>query len=360
MARSITQTPPAPPADTGSESVVLDKFSGIKNTVTLERLKPQELYVGRNIDVDDAGQIHRRRGYVSVSSVPHSSLFTADDGRVFGVRDGALGIIRPDYSFVTLLPGIGDAPLAYVQVGGIIYFSSIHNSGQIDIYTNEVKPWGVVGGANMWLSPVVNPTETLAPIQGKLLHAPQRAQFLTYYNGRIYMAVGNVLWATELYLYNYVDTTRTYMTFENDITGLGTVSDGIYVGNQTGVWFLSGPSFSEFKRVNGMNEGVIPGSMIVVSSELADPHNMDQPVEAKNALLFMTIHGLCIGQDGGHTFNLTQNHFWFPNAVSAAVTWRRQDGVNQYLGVLDSQGTPSEGARIGDYVDAQIIRGKGV
>jgi hypothetical protein len=292
--------------------------------------------------------------------MPYGSLFTADDGRVYGVREGALGIINPDYSFISLLSGIGPTTLAFVQVGGTIYFSSIYNSGQIDIYTNEVKPWGVVGGANMWLSPVVNPTETLAPIDGKLLHAPQRAKFLTYYNGRIYMAVGNVLWATELYLYNYVDTTRTYMAFENDITGLGTVSDGIYVGTQTGVWFLSGPTFKEFRRTNGMNEGVIPGSMISVSSELADPHNMDQPVEAKNALLFMTTHGLCIGQDGGHAFNLTQNHVWFPNAISAAATWRRQDGMNQFIATLDSGGTPADTARIGDYVSAEIIRGKGV
>jgi hypothetical protein len=338
---------------------VLSKFAGIKNTVTLERLKPSEFSVGGNVDVDDEGQVHRRRGYTRVASSPFSSLFNADSGRVYGVKDGTFGIINPDYSFISLLAGIGDAPLAYVQVGGTIYFSSVYNSGQVDIYTNEIKPWGVVGGASMWLSPVVNPTTTLAPIQGKLLHAPQRAKFLTYYNGRIYMAVGNVLWATELFLYNYVDATRTYMTFENEITGLGTVTDGIYVGDETDVWFLTGPTFAEFKRQMVMSEGVIPGSMILVSGELADPHNMDQPVEAKDALLFLTIHGLCIGQDSGHAFNLTQNHIWFPNAVSAAATWRRQDGVNQYLGVLDSQGTPSEGVRIGDYCDATIIRGTG-
>ena len=358
MPPKITQTPPAA-TQPDADPVVLDKFSGIKNTVTLERLKPQELSVGRNIDVDDAGQIHRRRGYTCVSPLSYNSLFVADNGRVYGVRQGSLGIINPDYSFVSLLSGIGPSTLSYVQVGGVIYFSSLYNSGQIDIFTNEVKPWGIVGGATTWLSPVVNPTTTLAPIDGKLLHAPQRAQFLTYFNGRIYMAVGNVLWATELYLYNYVDATRTYMTFENDITGLGTVSDGIYVGSQTDVWFLSGPTFSEFKRESAYGTGVIPGSMISVASELADPHNMDQPVEIKSAILFLTHQGLCVGQESGHAFNLTQTHVWFPNAVSAAATWRRQDGMNQYLGVLDSQGTPSESARIGDYVDAQIIRGKG-
>jgi hypothetical protein len=74
----------------------------------------------------------------------------------------------------------------------------------------------------------------------------------------------------------------------------------------------------------------------------------------------MTTHGLCIGQDGGHAFNLTQNHVWFPNAISAAATWRRQDGMNQFIATLDSGGTPADTARIGDYVSAEIIRGKGV
>ena len=351
--------PPVQQPAPGPDSISLNRFAGIKNTVSRERLKPDELVTGGNIDIDDAGQIHRRRGYRRVNSSPCSSLFTANSGVVFGVEGSTLGVINPDYSFIPLQTGVGTAPISYVQVGRTVYFSSVSSSGKINTASLTVEPWGIVGGAATWLSPVVNPTTTLAPIQGKLLRAPPLARFLTYFNGRIYMAVGNVLWATELYLYDFVNATRTYMTFETEIMGLGTVTDGIYVGTEDGTWFLSGPQFSEFKRQSLMNAGVVPGSMIPIPGELADPHNLDQPVVAKNSVMFLTPQGLCVGEDGGQVFNLTQTHVWFPDAISAAALWRRQDGVNQYLGVLDSGGMPTDGARIGDYISAEIIRFKG-
>ena len=45
------------------------------------------------------------------------------------------------------------------------------------------------------------------------------------------------------------------------------------------------------------------------------------------------------------------------DAGSAAAFYRRQDGVNQYIAVTNSGGTPSANTRIGDYVDAELIRG---
>ena len=105
-----------------------------------------------------------------------------------------------------------------------------------------------------------------------------------------------------------------------------------------------------------MNVGVVPGSMVPAPGELADPHNMDQPVESRKAMMFLTDSGVCVGMEGGQSFNITQNHVWFPRAASAAPLFRRQDGVNTYLAVLDSRGTPTDSARIGDYIDAQIIR----
>jgi hypothetical protein len=36
--------------------------------------------------------------------------------------------------------------------------------------------------------------------------------------------------------------------------------------------------------------------------------------------------------------------------------FRRQDGVNQYVSVLDSEGGPADNARIGSYVDAVLLK----
>ena len=347
--------PPQPPPP-GPDSVVLDKFDGLKNTVTRERLKPTELETAINIDIDDVGQIHRRRGYTRVSTANFSSLFTAAGGTVYGVRNTDIGVINPNYTFTSLGSGLTiGAPLDYAQVGTTIYFSSKTASGQIDTVAKTVSPWGATTDQGTWLSPVVNPTATLPAIRGRYLGSPPMATCLTYWNGRIYLGSGNTLWATELYLYNYVDKTKNFMMFESDVTNIGAVTDGIYVTTQDAVWFLSG-TLNEMKRIPIMSYGGVPGSMVSVPAELVDPQQQtsQSPLDSKNAVVFMSNSGLCAGLDSGSLNNLTQNDVLFPQAMSIVPLFRRQDGVNSYVGVADGGG--STAARIGDYVDAQIIR----
>jgi hypothetical protein len=347
---------PAPPPD----SVSFTSFEGLKNTVTPERMKPTELWIGKNIDLDDAGQPRRRRGFRKVSDGKWHSLYSDGGGLRLGVKDGVLGIIYEDYSFSPILPNIGIEHLDYVRVGDVLYFSSLTSSGKFNVADKQVYPWGQQGGDGIWYSPVVHPTPTLGPVNGRLLGKVPMATQLTYWNGRIYLGCGRQVWATDLYLYDYVDKTRTFLTFESDVTMLASVSDGVYVGTTEAVYFLSGPSIQELKRVPLMNYGAIPGSSVAVPAELIKPQiNQDPQSPIKNAVVFMTNTGIIAGFDGGVIYNLTQADFLFPLAASAATMFRRQDGINQFVAVLDSDGDPSDSARVGDYVDAEIRRFSG-
>ena len=343
---------PPGPVDQSQDSISVSRFVGLRNTLSAERLAPNELERAQNLDLDDVGQPHRRRGYTQVATGSWHSLFTSTRG-VLGVKDGVLSIINPDFSTQTLQSGVGPAPVAYVDVGPETYFSSATDSGVIGA-DNSVGQWGIEGGAGTWLSPVVNPTSTLAPIQGRLLGAPPLATALAYYNGRIYLAEGRTVWATELFMYRYVDKTRTYMLFESDVTVIGAVTDGLYVGTRAGIYFLGG-TFGEMKRLPLSTYGALPGSLVTVPAELVHP----QANASRNAVVFMTTSGLVAGFDGGQLLNLTQDRFLFPGAVSAAALFRRQDGVNQYIGATDSGGSPTSAARIGDYVDVEIRRFQG-
>jgi hypothetical protein len=341
-----------PQPQVAPEPVTIAGFKGIKNTVTPERLSGEDLERARNVDLDDAGQARRRRGTTLVAAGNYHSVWTSDDGTVYGVKNQALGIIRPDFTFVTLAAGVGLDPIAYVQVGEDIYYSSRVTSGVITAGT--VSAWGALVSAGTWLSPVVLPTSTLPGVAGKLLGAPPLAHALAYHNGRIYLASERTVWATELYMYRYVDKTRTYMLFESAVTVIGAVSSGLYVGTETALWFLSGP-FAEMQRVKVLNCGVLPGSMVEVPKDLILPNQST----TRTALMAMTHQGLCALQDGGNVLNLTQQRVLFPEAVSAAAMFRQQDGINQYVGVLNSAGTPTSTARVGDYVDAEIRRFQG-
>ena len=335
------------------ESIILGQFTGMKNTVAPERLGPNELEKALNVDIDDAGHIRRRRGYNLVNGSSHHSLKTIG-GRVLGVRDGVLGRIYQDFSFASIVTGIGAAPVCYTEVDGNVYFSSVAASGVIDP-NDSLSDWGQTDGQGVWHSPVISPTSTLGAISGKLLGDPVTATSLEAYKGRVYMAAEKTLWATELYQYHYVDRTKNFMQFEHEITLVMAVDNGLYVGTEGGLYFLQG-TFGQFKLSMINSDAVLRGSGQVVPAELINPNARNQPMPAGEAAVFMTAGGVLAGFDNGTCYNLTVGTVVFPAGVSAASLLRQDSGANSYIAAVDSAGGPAANARIGDYVDAEIVR----
>lgn len=336
------------------ESVVLGRFAGIKNTVAPERLTGAELEKAVNVDIDDAGQVRRRRGVTLVSSGAFHSPYTFGS-YTYVVKNNALGIVYPNYSFTAIVTA-SSWPISYTPVGEQLYFSSFSHSGVLTGST--VAQWGAVVGG-LWLSPVLDPTTTLGEISGKLLgNPPTHATSIEAYKGRIYMAVRNVIWATELYQYSYVDRTKNYMMLEHDITLMRSVGDGIYVGTVGGLYFLQGV-FGQMSITQISPSPVYAGSAVMIPANLVHPQAKNGPVPTTDAVVLMTEAGICACFDGGTVFNLTQGQVLFPKATSAVALFRQQDGANTYVAVADSGGTPTANARIGDYVDAEIIRFQG-
>lgn len=372
----MAQIAPPPPPNTDGESVVFKKFSGLKNTLKPERLSSTDLVYAKNIDLDDDGQVHRRRGRTLVTPGKFSSLWSPDGKTAYAVKDGALGRVNQDYSFLPLVEGFNEFPqVAWTSVGSTIYYSSSSGNVPAGIIRDDgtVSPWvgpnlgGVpltipatraVASPDYWFSPVANPDPNNPPIGGRLLGPPPVATVLGYYNGRIYLARGRTVWWTELYNYLYVDKTRNFWQFEDEVVMIGVVTDGIYIGTLEGVWWMQGPTAREAKRTRVMDSGVVPGSMVEIPGELANPPQvgLQADVPVKVSIAFMTQEGYCAGQDGGNCVNFTEDRMIFPPAVRAAGLFRRQSGINQYVVTQDSGDTPSSTAAIGDYVDAQLIR----
>jgi hypothetical protein len=341
-----------PPPEELPESIVIRGFAGLKNTLAPERLGAEDLERALNIDLDDTGQPRRRRGYTLKDAASYHSIREIG-GKVYGVRAGVLGIIRANYSF-TALQTVGDLPVCYAEVNGDVYFSSAGGSGMI-AQDETVSAWGSSNGQNQWLSPVIVPTNTLGAISGKLLGSPPVASSIEAYKGRIYLANEKVLWATELYLYHYVDKTKNYMSFEHDITLLMAVDDGIYVGTTGGLYFIKG-TLGAFAVSQVSSGAVLPGSGVWVSADFVHPNARQAPMPTGQAAVMLTAEGVLVGFDGGTCYNLTHDRVVLPDGVSAAALYRQDQGVNTYVAAVDSAGGPSANTRIGDYVDAEIIR----
>lgn len=334
------------------ESIVLGAFGGIKNTVSRERLQPADLMTARNVDIDDAGQARRRRGYAAMAAGSFHSLKNVGEV-VYGVRDGLLGVVNPDYTFTSLGVSGGVEPISYTAVGDTVYYTSLDVSGKVT--GGVAEDWGVRGGDGIWVSPVMTPTDTLGQVYGQNLHAPPVAALCERYNGRIYLAAGRYLWATELYLYDYVDRTRNFFQFEADITLLLSVDDGLYVGTKDRVHFLGGAMSTGLRLREVLEVGAIPGSAVAVhSSDLRLPMQ-EQPAEGPAGMV-LTQRGVYALLAGGTTLPLTRGRAEFPSAQSAAALHREDSGVSSYLAVTNSSGGPSANVRIGDFVDAEIVR----
>ena len=350
MAQGKPEDPP--------ESIILGAFSGLKNTVAPERLTGAELESAVNVDLDDTGQARRRRGYTLRSAGAFHSVKDLKDGKTYGVKNGLLGIVRADWSFFPLGVNVGTAAVCYAQVDGTTYFSSSVAQGIITP-DETIQSWGATDGQGTWLSPVVSPTDTLGAISGQLLGDPPVASQLEVYNGRIYLAHGKTLWATELFRYHYIDRTANFMQFEYDIVLLMAVTDGLYVGTTGGLYFLEGRALKEFKLSIVVGSPVLLGSGVWVPTDLVHPQAMSSPMPTGEAAVLMTEAGVCACFDGGTTYNLTQARVALPRATSAAALFRQRDGVNQFVAVTDSGGTPAANVQFGDYVDAEIVRFQG-
>jgi hypothetical protein len=347
MARPEDNLPP--------ETILVGAFQGLKNTVAAERLGPTDLERAINVDIDDAGQIRRRRGYTQVDSASWHSVRTVGD-KVYGVRNGILGIVRSNYSFASLY-GVGTDAVCYTEVNQQVYFSCPSASGVITD-EEEVIPWGATNGQGEWLSPVMTPTDTLGEVSGRLLGDPPRATSIAAYSGRIYLAQGKTLWATELYAYHYVDRTRNFMQFEHEITLLIAMSDGLYVGTTGGLYFIKGV-LGSFRLEQVSTAQVLAGSVVEVPTQLVHPQGMQAPIPTGTAAVMLSNAGVLAAFDGGTCYNLTSGRVDLPVGVTAAGLFRQDQGVSSYVAAVDSAGGPSANARIGDYVDAEIRRAGG-
>lgn len=334
------------------DPIVFGEFDGLRNTVAESRLGPTDLATASNIDIDDAKQVRRRRGFTQVASGSYHSLYE-NNGVSYVVKDGDLCVVREDFSMLPLLADVGTQPLAYTAVGATVYFSSPVYGGVVEDMI--VRPWGKTDTVGTWLSPVVNTTPNMPEVAGKVLKDPPRATSMAYFNGRIYMATAQTLWATELYQYDLVDANQNYFYFEGEITSVVAVGDGLYVGTADATYFLQG-AMKGMTRTQVFSAGTVPGSAVAVDPQRVGGDHGDVIARSKQAVMFLTDAGLCVGLDSGVCFNLTHGRFNFPVAKDAAAMFREQDGTSQYVGTVNSSGTPTGNARFGDFVDAEIKR----
>lgn len=197
---------------------------------------------------------------------------------------------------------------------------------------------GIIANATTSFS-IISAASGAAPLLTQFLQPPPAGDFIAESSGHLLVAVGSRLYPSEAYgpeLFDY----RRAVPFNDAITMLAPVSDGLYVGTQSQVIWIPGsaPENWEYRPVAA--SGVIPGTLTYADSSMIGDGSGREPVA-----LFATQHGLCAGAAGGAVTNLTADRFAYPIQTRGAGIARRHRGINQYLCTM--QGAETAGSVAG-------------
>jgi len=140
--------------DTNDPVVTYTGFTGLRNTVSAEHLKPTEMVTAINVDLDSSGTLKRRAGSTQRAAVDAHSLWSNGTDTLY-ISNTTLNRFNTDYTSTVLAAGLSQGlRMRYVEVNGVVYHA---NGAEQGAYTNgRVRQWGIK-------APVTQPQATAIP-----------------------------------------------------------------------------------------------------------------------------------------------------------------------------------------------------
>lgn len=286
-----------------------------------------------NFDVSQEGQLVKRAGSTLALNYPdcHSLWSTESEAMGYFVSNTTL------YSYdgtaaVAVVSGLTPGfRVSFAEVNGDVYWSNAVQSGRlVGGIANET--WGAASTTGLL---------------GQTYAAQVRGSIVRHYRGRIYVADGSILWATDPMDYMRVDLARGFIHFESEITLLEPVDNGIYVGTaDRAVRFLSGVDFNQFQVIQADDLQPVRGSGITVDGEVFG-------VGGRVAVWF-TRRGWVVGNSGGEVKRVTDKTLALPDYTEATSVIREQNGMRQLVSL--ARGGRSESGGASDILTSEVIR----
>jgi hypothetical protein len=284
-----------------------------------------------NLDVTNNHTLIRRSGTTQVVAGECHSLWSPPDSDTGYFVDGTtlykLYEDQTDDLVIGLTPGFA---VSYAQVADDVFWSNGVQSG--------ILRGGLMNEA--W-----EPDDTTGPL-GQTYMAQVKGSIVRHFAGRIYVADGRILWATEPMDYTRVDLMRGFMMLESEITLLEPVSNGIFVGTASeGVRFLSGTDFKQMRLLNADSLTPVRGSGLSVDGAVFE--------SVGQGAAWLTERGWVFGAGDGSTKRLTDKQIALPAYESAASLLREHEGMRQLMSFAKGG---SESAGASDSVTSEVIR----
>ena len=266
-----------------------------------------------NLDIDNSMILSTRPGSdQKLSGADIHSLWSDGNITCLFVDSAILYKLNPGYvsPVSTALGTVGSGQMSYTQWNDRVYMTNEFFIGYLhaDILTSLATP-----------------------VRNYKLPLPA-GKFIAYFQGKLYIAKGNVLYVSDA-LCDHYDIRTGYRTFANNITMLRPVNDGIYVADGK-TWFLYEKRMfvgdpAEFKRDMVLDKDAIPFTDVSINGSF-----IGEGIEGDVAIWTST-DGICFGDNMGKVKNLTRSRYSMsPYGIGGSVV-RNLNGTVHYITVLE-------------------------
>ena len=284
-------------------------FQGINNHDDPEKVLPKGqksfLTSGVNIDIDNVGMIHRRRGYAPPdypSGTVHS-LWANGEACLF-VETPDLKILNPDFSATLIRSGVGQAHMVYADAAGRAY------------YTNEMVI-GYVENRSGYIFPEPTMTYRIIMPAGHLIE---------WFNGRLYVAKQNQLWASDPMYPGQAHQLEGFKSFAGRLTMLrGIKETGLVISDGFSVYLLSGLDFKDFTINKLADFPAIQGTDVKI-----DGAKLGKGFPGE-MILWLSPKGICAAGKSGFFQALTLDYYHPVSSGEGTAILREAQGHYQYL-----------------------------
>jgi len=280
----------------GKKLKVFSGATGLNNVKDPARLQfnPEqgvtELSIAYNIDIDDTGRVSRRKGFSAVVAGDYHSMFSCGNYGLC-VSGTSLLVFEEDYSTTSIATVTAGARVSYVQNGDVVYYCNGFEKGKVTDRAYSV-----------WTADTyVGPDTTRA------VSDPPLGHLVEIFNGRVYIAAGDVIWYSNPFAYSQYDLARNYLLLPATARMVQGVAGGIWVGTATGIIFLRGSNPHEFTYIPVADYGVREGSAVKVDVSLLDEKYQGMGI----GILFLGEDGVCLGLPNGELRNITRRNLTY-------------------------------------------------
>jgi len=257
-----------------------------------------------NVDIDNQFILTTRQGSdLKLAGTDIHSLWSDGETCLFVDYD-TLYRLEIDYTSTSVLSGLlPGARMSYAPWNDRIYLT---NGSYIGYYKDS---------ATALSDPSITYKLPLPP-----------GQRIAYYRGRLYVAKGSVLYISDA-LSDHYDVRSGYRAFENDITMLIPVDNGLYVADGR-TWFVPGTEPEEFQKMMVYDADVIPFTDKNINGE-----NIGDGSVGKMAI-WVASDGICLGDNNGQVKNLTRVRYAMSTHGEGGAAVRKEDGLTHYITTL--------------------------